>query len=302
MLDIGAITWARNKNTQNGAVLNNNDAVKFGVRCMGRASIEETGGNGGVMIDIEAMFGISALFFTAAVCVTLFAGFVKGAVGFAMPMIMISGLSLFLAPEIALAALIGPTVMANAWQALRQGPHVALQSVKKVRLFLAVGLVFLMASAQLFTVMPVRVLFLLIGVPIALFSVAQLMGWQPKFTGRGAEVTLAAIAGLTGGVSGVWGPPTVAYLTARNTPKAEHVRIQGVIYGLGAVALLLAHIQSGVVRAETVPLSLAMLVPSVFGMWVGLKLHDRMPQERFRIATLAVLVVAGLNLIWRGVS
>lgn len=253
------------------------------------------------MSEIEAIFGISTAFFAAAVCITVFAGFVKGAVGFAMPMIMISALSIFLAPDIALAALIGPTLMANSWQALRQGPRVAWQSVKKVRLFLAVGLVFLVASAQLFTVLPVRVLFLLIGAPIALFSVAQLMGWRPGFSGRRAEVGLAAIAGLTGGVSGVWGPPTVAYLTARNTPKAEHVRIQGVIYGLGALALLLAHIQSGVVRAQTIPLSLAMLVPAIVGMWIGLKFHDRMPQERFRTATLAVLIVAGLNLVWRGV-
>lgn len=248
----------------------------------------------------ETIFGISPLFFIAAVLVTLFAGFVKGAVGFAMPMIMISGMGSFLPPETALAALIVPTVVANTWQALRQGVASAIQSVQRVWRFLLVGLVFLLGSAQLFTMLSAQVLFLLIGAPIALFSIAQLLGWQPRFAGRLAEMILAAIAGFSGGLSGVWGPPTVAYLTAMNTPKAEHVRVQGVIYGLGAVVLLLAHIQSGVVRAETVPLSFAMLVPSVTGMWIGLKLHDRMPQERFRKATLVVLVVAGLNLIWRG--
>lgn len=252
------------------------------------------------MSEIEAIFGISPLFFMAAVVATLFGGFVKGAVGFAMPMIMISALGSFLPPDVALAALIIPTVVANMWQALRQGVGNAVRSVRKVWRFLLVGLVFIVSSAQLFTLLPVRVLFLLIGTPIVLFSMAQLLGWRPKFSGRKAEVILAAIAGFSGGLSGVWGPPTVAYLTAIDTPKTEHVRVQGVIYGLGAVALLFAHIQSGVVRAETVPLSVAMLVPSVLGMWIGLKLHDRMPQEQFRKATLAVLVVAGLNLIWRG--
>lgn len=254
------------------------------------------------MSEIEAIFGISPLFFIAAVMATLFAGFVKGAVGFAMPMIMISALGSFLPPDVALAALIVPTVVANMWQALRQGMGNAVKSMQRVWRFLLVGLVFLTGSAQLFALLPVQALYLLIGTPIVLFSAAQLLGWRPRFAGRKAEVVLAAIAGFSGGLSGVWGPPTVAYLTAMDTPKAEHVRVQGVIYGLGAVALLLAHIQSGVVRAETVPLSFAMLVPSVFGMWIGLKLHDRMPQERFRMATLAVLVVAGLNLIWRGLS
>ncbi len=36
------------------------------------------------------IFGLPVVFFAAAVAVALFAGVVKGAVGFAMPMIMIS--------------------------------------------------------------------------------------------------------------------------------------------------------------------------------------------------------------------
>ena len=38
----------------------------------------------------------------------------------------------------------------------------------------------------------------------------------------------------------------------------------------------------------------------LIGMWIGFKLHDRMPQATFRRAMLLVLVVAGLNLIRRG--
>lgn len=249
---------------------------------------------------LETIFGMSPLFFTLAFAITLIGGFVKGAVGFAMPMIMISGMGSFLPPETALAALIIPTVVANMWQALRQGVACAVQSVQRVWRFLLVGLVFMLGSAQLFRILPTNMLFLLIGTPIVSFSIAQLLGWRPQFSGRLAEVVLAAIAGFSGGLSGVWGPPTVAYLTATDTPKTEHVRVQGVIYGLGAVALLFAHIQSGVVRAETAPLSIAMLVPAMAGMWIGMKVHDRMPQEGFRKATLVVLVVAGLNLIWRG--
>lgn len=253
---------------------------------------------------MEAIFGIGPIFFAAAFGVTLFAGFVKGAVGFAMPMIMISVLGSFLPLETALAALIAPTLASNIWQAMRQGLGSAVQSVLRFKRFLLIGLVFLMISAQLVRVLPASALFLLIGVPVVLFATAQLLGWRPRFAPERrsmAEAILAAIAGFCGGLSGVWGPPTVAYLTAIDTPKAEHVRVQGVIYGLGAVALLVAHIQSGVVRSDTAPLSLAMLVPAGLGMWVGLRLHDRMDQDRFRHATLVVLVLAGLNLIRRGV-
>ena len=46
-----------------------------------------------------------------AMAITLFGGFVKGTVGFALPLIMISGLSTILPPQIALAALILPAAL-----------------------------------------------------------------------------------------------------------------------------------------------------------------------------------------------
>jgi uncharacterized membrane protein YfcA len=59
--------------------------------------------------------------FVAACGVTLIAGFVKGAIGFAMPLIMISGLSLFHRPAVAIAGIILPIVMSNFLQAIRFG-------------------------------------------------------------------------------------------------------------------------------------------------------------------------------------
>ena len=102
-----------------------------------------------------------------------------------------------------------------------------------------------------------------------------------------------------GGVSGVWGPPTVAYLSAIDTPKTDHLRIQGVIYALGAFVLLGAHIQSGVLQAETLPLSALMVFPAVLGMVVGLAIHDRLDQATFRKVTQFVLLIAALNLVRR---
>lgn len=238
-----------------------------------------------------------------AMVITLIAGFVKGAVGFALPMIMISGLGSFLSPDIALAALILPTVVANLWQALRDGIGAALTSARRFSLYIGIVLVFIAGSAQLIRVLPDWILYLILGGPVSLFAAAQLLGWRlhlrPEHRRR-AEVIIAAIAGFIGGLSGVWGPPTVAYLTAIDTPKTEHVRVQGVVYGAGALVLLVAHLNSGVLNAQTAPLSLAMLPAAMIGMFAGFWVHDRLDQEKFRRATLAVLVIAGLNLVRRG--
>lgn len=234
--------------------------------------------------------------------ITLLAGTVKGMVGFAMPMVMISLMSSVIDPELALAGLILPTVITNATQALRQGWRAALEAMLRFRVFLGVGLVALVISSQLVRVLPQETLLLMIGLPVSVFSALQLMGWQLRLPERGRlwiESALGGIAGFMGGFSGVWGPPTVMYLTALDTPKAEQMRIQGVIYGAGAVVLIFSHLASGVLRAETVPFSLALIVPAVLGMAIGTRLHDRIDQRAFRKATLAVLFIVALNLVRR---
>ena len=60
--------------------------------------------------------------FAIALLIAVFAGIIKGMVGFGMPMVLVSGLGTILAPEWALAGLILPTVVSNGVQALRQGP------------------------------------------------------------------------------------------------------------------------------------------------------------------------------------
>ena len=239
----------------------------------------------------------------AALLIALLAGTVKGLTGFAMPMVMISGLSILMPPDLALATLIIPTVLTNLWQALRQGLAAAVRIVRRFRLFLVCLVVLLALSAQLVTALPQRGLFLLIGVPVTIFAMLNLAGWRPRLPARAwpVEAAVGGVAGFLGGVSGVWGPPTVIYLTALDLPKAEHVRAQGVVYGIGAVALLAAHLQSGVLRAETVPLSLMMVVPALAGMALGQAVQDRIDQRAFRRAVLVVLLVAGANLVRRGV-
>ncbi|WP_238321643.1 sulfite exporter TauE/SafE family protein [Halocynthiibacter namhaensis] len=233
----------------------------------------------------------------------MFAGVVKGAVGFAMPMIMISGISSILPAETALAMLILPTVMTNVTQALRQGWRAAWRSVKRFKVYLMVGGVFLVIGAQLVPYLPSHILLLIIGAPVTVFALMQLFGMSFTIAPASqlkAEAMIASVAGFIGGMSGVWGPPTVAYLTAVDTPKREHVRVQGAIYGLGAVALFLAHLQTGIVSTRTLPASALMLLPAGVGMLIGFAIHDRLDQAKFKKATLVVLVVAGLNLVRRG--
>lgn len=253
---------------------------------------------------MEYFFGIeSAAILAIAVFFSACAGLVKGVVGFGLPMLLISGLGSMVTAEVAIAGIILPTLATNSWQALRQGPGAAWDSIKRFKVFLLAGLLILLASAQLVRHVPGPALLLFIGTLVATYVCLQLIGIQlrlPPNPSRKTEASIGILAGFMGGLSGIWGPPTVAMLTALETEKKEQIRIQGVIYGLGSLALVVAHLVSGVLRHETLPLSLILMPPALIGMFLGFRIQDRIAQKTFRKATLAVLLIAGLNLVRRG--
>ncbi|WP_068118071.1 sulfite exporter TauE/SafE family protein [Tropicimonas marinistellae] len=256
------------------------------------------------MIAALSADGLTPAFLALALGITFVAGFVKGTTGFAMPMIMISGLASFLSPELALAGLILPTLVTNVMQALRDGIAAAWRAVRRFRIYFAVGGACILLAGQLVTALDPRIVYALIGIPITGFGLLQIVGWRPRIAPenqRVAEVGLGAASGIVGGISGVWGPPLVMYLTALGTPKAEQVRTQGVAFALAAVLLVATHLQSGVLNTRTLPFSGLMLVPALAGMWIGQRVQDGLDQEMFRKATLVVLMLAGLNLLRRAI-
>lgn len=254
---------------------------------------------------VEIFAGLTPWAFWVAMAVTLFAGFVKGAVGFAMPMIMISAFSSFLPPEVALAGLILPTVMSNVTQAFRQGFDAALGTARTYWRFLVATLGMIVVSAQFVRAIPQDVFLLLLGLPITLFALLQLSGRKMalRLEHRDrAEWIMGAIGGLYGGVSGVWGPPLLVYLLSIGAEKLETVRVQGVIFLLGALVLLGAHLQSGVMSGPNTAFSAALVVPALIGQAIGQHIQDRLDQTRFRRWTQILLVLTGLNLMRRVVG
>lgn len=251
------------------------------------------------------MAGLTPQAFAAALAITCFAGFVKGAVGFAMPMIMISAFSSFLPPETALAGLILPTLISNLAQAFRQGVAPAWQTVITYRRMLIATVVFIVISAQWVRVIPQDVFLLLLGAPITAFAALQLagVGLALRLEHRNrAEWILGAIGGLYGGVSGVWGPPLLVYLLSIKADKLETVRVQGVVFLIGAAVLLAAHLRSGVLTPSTMAFSAALVLPALIGQSLGVAIQDRLDQSKFRRWTQVLLVLTGLNLMRRAVG
>ncbi|WP_068305657.1 sulfite exporter TauE/SafE family protein [Pararhodobacter sp. CCB-MM2] len=247
--------------------------------------------------------GLPLWAFLLAAAVTLGAGFVKGAIGFAMPLIMIAVLPSFMPAQTALAALILPVLVSNLHQSLRHGVAPALASGLKFWRIIIATMGGILITAPFVVDLPQQAMFLLLGVAVLFFAGLQLSGWSPDIPPRARgpiELTSGLIGGLYGGISGVWGPPSIVYLMAAKVEKTEMVRVMSVIFLMGAIVLTLAHLRSGVLNAETGVLSALMIIPAFGGMWLGYRAHDRMDPVRFKRWTLILLILSALNLLQRG--
>ena len=243
----------------------------------------------------------------AAASVMLAGGFVKGAVGFALPMVALSGLGMFLTAQDAIALVLVPSAISNIWQTFRQGAAAAWKTFARFWKLNVAMVAMLALSAQLVPRIDSDTLFVIVGLTVTIAALVQLVGLGPAARAdaprRGAlETGIGLFAGAIGGITGVWGPPVLFYLIALGTEKRAQIRMLGINFAVGWSVLALAHLKSGVLNAATLPLSAAMLVPVLVGMALGLGLQDRMDAGRFRRVTLAVLCVAGLNLLRRGVA
>lgn len=238
-----------------------------------------------------------------ALAIALLAGMVKGAIGFALPLIMLSGLSSFLDPKIALAGILVSVLATNGWQITRYGwTEARAASILHWRYLLIVA-VAIFAAAQVVSLIPPQTFYFILGIPVVGLSLIQLLGVRisiPPHRRIAAEWGIGLISGILGGLAGTWGPTTVLYLLAIDTPKSRQMVVQGVIYGTGSVMLVLAHLRSGILNQDTIWFSTALLPAALIGMGIGFQLQDRMDQALFKKITLVVLVLAGLNLLRKG--
>lgn len=244
--------------------------------------------------------GLNGHAFAAALATTLFAGFVKGTVGFAMPMILVSAFAVFLPQHLALAGLILPTLVTNLSQAFRQGAGPARETTVTYRRFLIATVTGIAISAPFADAIPRMAYLLMLGLPITIFAALQLMGRSLAIHldhRDRAEWALGAVGGLYGGVSGIWGPPLLVFLLSTGADKGEMIRAQGVVFLIGAGALLAAHLGTGLLNAQTLGFSAALCLPALLGLFVGYQVQDQLDQARFRWWTQALLVITGLNMV-----
>jgi uncharacterized protein len=121
---------------------------------------------------------------------------------------------------------------------------------------------------------------------------------RPRSTPR--AVLFGSLSGFTSFVAHSGGPPLVMYLLPLGLPKQVYAGTSNAFFAVGNLVKLTPWLVIGASLPGFTPqaMQLAPFVP--LGVWLGKKLHDRLPQRRMYQGCYALLVVVAGKLLLDG--
>ncbi len=239
----------------------------------------------------------------ALVFATFFlAGFIKGVVGFGLPVVVLALLVPTLGLKTAIALVVVPAVITNIWQALVGGRF--REIILRIWPMLILGCGFVWVGVGFLAGADARLAAGVLGVLLASYAAYSLT--QAQLTPpRGWEVWLTplvgALSGLAYGYTGSLMIPGVIYLQALGFNRNMLVQSLGITFLTMTSTLGFSLSQHNLMPPETALLSAASLVPTGIGMLVGQRYRHRVSEELFRTLFFWALLVAGVYMTLRAV-
>jgi uncharacterized protein len=247
---------------------------------------------------LHAILGLSPAALAALIGVCILGGSAKGALGMGIPLLAVPLTAPFMDLPAVMALLTMPILATNLGQAIEgAGTRAALLRLWPILLAVVAGTI---AGVHLLVSVDRAVLSGTVGVLLVLAA-----GWlfcQPRIAlGAGAErfagPPIGLLAGIMGGMSGMFGPPLIAFMVGLGLRPNEFVKHISIVFLVAGVTLLLALGGAGALSWADVAVSTGALVPIYIGMLIGRWLRRLCPAGLFRALVLAVLAIGGLQMI-----
>ncbi|MEM7565094.1 MAG: sulfite exporter TauE/SafE family protein, partial [Pseudomonadota bacterium] len=176
----------------------------------------------------EYSIAVLAWCFFALAC----GGFIKGALGVGTPLLTVPMMALVLPPQMAIAIMAIPVVVANVWQFAQ-----AERSVTVVKQFWPTFLAILIGAGigvKILSVIHEQALLILVGLAVIAFAILQGSSYRLNLSEKQvkpAGVVFGSAAGIIGGISSFFGPMMIIYLISiPNLAKNQFVSTISFLY------------------------------------------------------------------------
>ena len=237
------------------------------------------------------------------VAVVLVAGFLNGAAGYGFAFVSVIGFALVLDPKLAVIVISLITPVLTSVQLHR---HWAFRGVTwRIKALLAASLVGTVLGTQLLIVLPSYALAIMLAVFALWYAISSIRRGPRLMSARVeryAGPPVGLLAGILNGTVGAAGPLLGDYLLALNLKGRDWVFAISVVFWAMSLVRMAALAATDQYRLEIVLLGLGLALPAYLAQLGGFALQARLPAEILQRIILLILLLSGLNLLWRGVS
>lgn len=224
--------------------------------------------------------------------VALLAALVYGFAGFGSALIFMPLATVFLPPPLAIAAFslsaLGSlfTVFPGAWK---------VADKRQTLMIVAMSIVFMPVGIFLLSVTPEVTIRTAVCALTLVTLAALLAGWKvPLAGGRSLQLAVGALAGVTGGSTGLNGPPVILFNLGTDQPVAVTRGNLACFLTLNSLFMMPMMWLQGLVDARAFFLGLILLAPYALGGFLGVRLFRPEAAGVYKAVAYLLIGVAGV--------
>lgn len=230
----------------------------------------------------------------------LLAGGVKGVVGLGLPTIGLALLTAAFGLKEAMALMLIPSLVTNAWQGLVGGAFSEI--VRRIWSLLVLACLGVWLGAGILATSDARLLSGVLGIVLCAYALVSLASWRIPAPGR-RETWLTPVIGLANGfltgLTGSFVVPGTLYLQALGLSRDVLIQAMGVLYTVSTLALGVALAENRLLPPSLGAISAAAVIPALIGMMVGQRVRKSLSEARFRQVFFGSLLVLGVYITGR---
>ena len=247
------------------------------------------------MADFSSLMLIVAVF--------LLAGAVKGVIGLGLPTVSLGLLTAAFDLPTAMALLIVPSFVTNAFQASTGGHARAI--ISRLWPFLLMAGVTVWIGAAALTRVDSGILSGLLGVLLVAYALINLIGIRIAIPAS-REVWYGPAFGIANGVltgmTGSFVVPGVMYLQAIGLSRDMLIQSMGMLFTVSTLALALALQSNSLLSATDGYISAIALAPALVGMVAGQAIRKRLSERLFRRVFFIALLLLGSYIVANAIA
>src|SRR5688572_30427007 len=197
-----------------------------------------------------------------AVLALTFAGFVKGATGFGLPLLAVPALANILGPKMAVIIMSIPTLLAGIAMAVQTRSWEVVGEMGPLRWLIATLVLGTVIGANLLASLDTRIIGLAVGLTAMAFTIIALKGQSIDIRDRAGRLTpiVGTLAGVLNGTTNISGPLVAIYLRCLQLDKRSFIAAINLLFTCTGLVQIVSYLQLGLYTSESLPLSLSACV------------------------------------------